>query len=63
MLELDPDLKLDPDLEDEDLPVEDSLGDTSRDPLLLQMMSCMILLNGKPLHLHCYLLKPACAAI
>ena len=50
MLELDPDLKLDPDLEeDEDRPLEDSLGDTSRDPLLLQMMSCMILLNGKTL--------------
>ena len=41
MLELDPDL----DLED-DRPLEDSLGDTSRDPLLLQMMSCMFVVNG-----------------
>merc|ERR1719454_2105906 len=36
MLESDPDLDL-----DLHRPLEDSLGDTSRDPLLLQIMSCI----------------------
>ena len=57
-------LELELDLDLEGRPLEDSLGDTSRDPLLLQMMSCMILLNGKtPKFYIVYLLKPACAAI
>ena len=53
-------LELDPDLEEADRPLEDSLGDTSRDPLLLQMMSYICLVNNGEIY---EMLKPACAVI
>ena len=61
MLELDPDL--DEDL-DEERPLErfseDSVGDTSRDPLLLQMMSWINFCHNESL---VKLFSPACAGI
>ena len=54
MLEFDPDLEEvgDPDLEVEevgDRPLADSLGDTSRELLLLQMISWMLMVTARKL--------------
>ena len=52
MLEFDPDLEEvgDPDLEEVgDRPLADSLGDTSRELLLLQMISWMLMVTARKL--------------